>query len=244
MEQLYIADVADVTFEDKKTGEVVFTGEAQVSSVSGEEESEKIFGGIGNRHIYTIRHSKELTLGITNATFNLNYMAMTQGASIENETTTIIEYERSLVVEGGNVTLKDNKLNDKVRLKNKLGVQEEFDAVDGVVEVDSDFAEDGERVDAVYNKDVHGQTVIWDATKFSHSYKVTYRTIVYSVESSEVVADLYFVFPNASPAGSFEISLENGEAYTPELEFDAMAEVNSTELGRIIQVPREENDTP
>src|SRR5699024_1307762 len=98
------------------------------------------------------------------------------------------------------------------------------EAIQGVVAIPESVAVDGEEVAVAYSKDVEGETVILDATKFSKNYKVTYRTIVYSVDTNEVVADLYFVFPNASPSGEYELSLENGQAYTPELNFSVMAE--------------------
>lgn len=245
MEQLYIADVAEVTFEDKKTDNVMFTGTAQVSGVSGESESEKIFGGIGNKHLYTIRHSKELTLNITDATFDLEFLAMTQGNSVKNDKVTVVEYEQALKVDSGSVTLKDSDYSGSVLLKGDNGKSEKLEASSGTVEVPEGFAGDSNEVDVAYNKEVEGQTVIMDATQFSNNFRVVYKTIVYSTETNEVVADLYFVFPNASPSDEFEISLENGEAYTPELEFDAMSESNSDELGRIVQVPRkkkEDND--
>ena len=238
MEELYIADVAEVTFEDKATGDVAFLGNGQITGLTGSEEEEKIFGGIGNRHIYSIRHSKELELNITNATFDLEYLAMTQGEQISNKTTTVVEFEKNLVVEGGEVQLKDNSFNGGVKIRVGRNTTD-AEAIQGVVTIPESAAVDGEEVAVAYSKDVEGETVILDATKFSKNYKVTYRTIVYSVDTNEVVADLYFVFPNASPSGEYELSLENGQAYTPELNFSVMAERGENELGRIIQVPRE-----
>lgn len=242
MEDLYIADVAEVIIEDKDSGDVAFIGHGQVSGLTGSEEEEKIFGGIGNKHVYSIRHSKELELNITNATFDLEYLAMTQGADIENETSTIVSYEKGLKVENGKVELENKDIDGDVKIR--FGRKTiEATAANGVVEIPSDAnIDDGAEVGVAYYHDVEGETVILDAEKFSKNYRVTYRTIVYSVDTNKVVADLHFVFPNASPSGEYEISLENGEAYTPELNFSAMAERNSSELGRIIQVPRK--DTP
>lgn len=240
MEELYIADVAEVTFEDKTNGEIAFLGNGQITGLTGSEEEEKIFGGIGNRHIYSIRHSKELELSVTNATFDLSYLAMTQGADIKNETSTVVTYEKDLLVDSGEIKLKDNTYSGSVKVKSGRKTSE-VEAVDGVVTAPGS-ANDGDKVDVAYYTDVEGETVILDATQFSRNYKVTYRTIVYSVQSGEVVADLYFIFPNASPSGEYELSLENGEAYTPELQFSVMAEQGANELGRIVQVPRK--DTP
>lgn len=246
MEELYIADVAEVTIEDKTTGDVAFVGNGQITGLASTEEEEKIKGGIGSRHIYSIRHSKELDLNITNATFDLSYLAMVQGSDIKNETTTIVEYEQGLVVADGEVKLSDETYNGDVKVK--VGRKAiDATATEGVVAFSSEEIKDGDEVDVAYHKDIEGETVVIDSSKFSRNYKVVYRTIVYSVETDTVVADLYFVFPNASPSSAFEMSLENGAAYTPELNFSVKSEKNSSELGRIVQVPRisdEQGTTP
>lgn len=246
MEELYIADVAEVTFEDKVTGEIAFLGNGQITGLASTEEEEKIKGGIGNRHIYSIRHSKELDLNITNATFDLSYLAMVQGSDIKNETSTIVEYEQGLTVVDGEVTLKDEEFSGDVKVK--IGRKSvDSTATSGIVEILDEDIKDGDEVDVAYHKAIEGETVVIDSSKFSRNYKVVYRTIVYSVETDSVVADLYFIFPNASPSGEFDMSLENGEAYTPELNFSVKSEKNSSELGRIVQVPRvngEQGTTP
>lgn len=238
--QTFIADTADVVFKHKKTGKVVFTAEAQLAGITGGEESEIIRGGIGNKALYTVNHSKEVGLSVRNATFSLEYLAMTQGVSIENDKATVTEVER-LTAEDGKVNIKGKPKDNTVQI---LGINGEFKNVEVEgSEIDvSDVAKNGEVVQVSYGKEIEGRTIILDATKFSENYEVEYKTIEYNTETNEVVRDIYFIFHNASPSGEYEINLENGEAYTPELEFNAMAEANSNEIGRVVEVDRNKDE--
>lgn len=242
MKQTFIADTANVTFRRKKDGHVVFTAEAQLAGLSGSEESEVIRGGIGNKALYTIKHSKEVNLSVRNATFNLEYLAMSQGVSIEQGTAQVTVVERGLEIENGVVTLKDLPLEGTVRYQVGGGEFKEVDSVSGK-EATISNASDGDKVTVEYKKEVEGRRIVLDATKFAENYEVQYETIEYDTQTNEVIKDIYFLFHNCTPAGDYEINLENGEAYTPELEFTAMAKENSDEIGEIIEVDRNPEDT-
>jgi len=235
--QTYIADTADVTFKHKKSGKVVFTAEAQLAGLTGSEESEVIRGGIGNKSLYTVKHSKDVELSVRNATFSLEYIAMTQGVLIEDDTAVVTEVER-IKAKDGKVTIKGEPLEEgKVQIMGEDGTFENAKVEEGAIDV-SKVAKDGETVQVSYQKEITGRTVILDATKFADSYEVEYKTIEYDTETNEVVRDIYFLFPNAVPAGEYELNLENGEAYTPELDFNAMTESGSNEIGRVVEVDR------
>lgn len=233
--QTFIADTADITFRRKRDGHVVFTAEAQLAGLNGEEESEVIRGGIGNKSLYTVKHSKEVTLSVRNATFNLEFLAMSQGVEIEDGKAIVTKSDR-LEVSSGEIELTKESEGD-VLIRYTDGTSESVTATGKTVEVDGN---DGDKVTAVYQTEVEGRKIVLDATQFAENYEVEYATIEYNTQTNEVVRDIYFVFNNATPAGSYEINLENGEAYTPELEFTAMTETNSDEIGYIIEVDREE----
>lgn len=242
MGQTYIADVADVVFRRKRDGHVVFTAEAQLAGISGAEESEGVRGGIGNQLLYTIRHSKETTLTVRNATFDLEYLSMIHGVSIEeNGKAQVTVVERDLIVQGGKVSIKDTPVDNKVRYKNK-----ENKFVDGTVsgkEVTVQGFNDGEKVTVEYKKEVTGRKIILDASKFSETYEVEYRTIEYDVETETHIKDIYFLFYNASPAGEYEINLEAGTAFTPELSFNVKTDPVTKKVGEVIEVDiREEQN--
>lgn len=230
----FIADTADVVFRRKRDGHVVFTAEAQLAGITGSEESEVIRGGIGNKSLYTIRHSKDIVLNVRNATFDLEFIAMTQGAEIENGSAKVTVVEKGLEVVDGAVTIKDTPTDGVVNYENKQG---QF--VAGIVEgndVTVEGFQDGDKVTVEYKKEVQGKRLILDASKFSETYEVEYRTIEYDRETEVHTKDIYFLFYNASPSGEYEINLENGQAFTPELSFTVKAEANSSKLGEVIEV--------
>lgn len=238
--QTFIADTADVVFRRKKDGHVVFTAEAQLAGITGSEESEVIRGGIGNKALYTVKHSKEVGLTVRNATFDLEYLAMTQGVAIENGTANVTVVERALEVDGGAVTIKNEPVDGTVNYRDKDGKFVAGEVLDKQVTV-AGF-EDGDKVTVEYKKEVTGRKMKLDATKFAENYEVEYATIEYDTSTNEVLKDIYFLFHNASPTGEYEINLENGTAYTPELSFNAMAKENSNEIGEVIEVDRDEGD--
>src|SRR5699024_10947564 len=104
------------------------------------------------------------------------------------------------------------------------------------------FAEDGEDVQVIIEEEVIGKSVKMHSDRFAEKYKVQYQTIVYDAKAEAVVADLYIVFNEVSPSSAFDMSLENGTAYTPELTFRATSneggEIGTglllTENGRMI----------
>lgn len=233
----FIADTADVVFRRKRDGHVVFTAEAQLAGLTGSEESEVVRGGIGNKALYTVKHSKEVGLNVRNATFNLEYLAMTQGVAIEDGSAEVTVVERGLEVSDGSVTLKDEPVEGTVNFRDETGKFVKAEALDKEITVTG--FEDGDKVTVEYKKKVTGRKMILDATKFAENYEVEYSTIEYDTATNQVLKDIYFLFPNAVPTGDYEINLENGEAYTPELEFNAMTEANSDKIGEVIEVDRD-----
>ena len=99
---LYIMDVADVTFKRKSDGHIVFTSEAQTSTLSQSVDEETIMGGIGSRSIYTIKSNKQLELTVRNATFDLEWLAMTQGVAVKDADTLVVQKKfAGTVADGG-----------------------------------------------------------------------------------------------------------------------------------------------
>lgn len=245
--QTFIADTADVIMRRKSDGHVVFTAEAQLAGLTGGEESEVIRGGIGNKALYTVKHSKEVGLSVRNATFDLEFLSISQGARIdENGKLEVEVYKRNVEIEegtglGDNGVIKlDHNPTGDVTIVFSDGTSEIIgsDDINGK-EVEVDESDIGKVVNVSYKREVEGRKITLDATKFAESYEVQYQTIEYDTESNVVTKDIYFVFPNATPTGEYEINFENGEAFTPELEFNVMTEANSNELGYIIEEERD-----
>lgn len=242
MGKTYIADTCDVVFRRKSDGHAVFTAEAQLASIAQSISEEIIRGGIGNKPLYTVRHSKEVTLTVRNATFDLEWLAMTQGVSVTNGSVEVNEVEKGLTVVDNagtlEVMLTGTPAGTTATVINKNGESEQATITGNKVTIPTGHAAANEKVDVIYKKSVTGDIVTLDASKFSENYEVEYRTIEYDAETNKVVKDIYFQFDNVIPSGSFDMSFENGSALTPELTFNAMADSATNQIGRIVEVAR------
>lgn len=230
---LYVIDVADVTFKRKSDGHIVFTSEAQMSSLSQTVDEEAIQGGIGSKTLYNVKSNKQMELSVRNATFNLEWLAMTQGVRVEEDGVATVLKDYSGVVKDGAV--KTDAPDGEVTIVNEDKESVKAEASEGSVTVPAEFAKDNEDVTVITEEEIIGKTVEIRSDKFAEKYEVQYKTIVYDNETDEHVHDLYIYFYEVSPSSAFDLSLENGTAFTPELTFTAMANKNS-EIGKMIQV--------
>lgn len=223
-------DVADVTFTRKSDNHVIFTSEAQTSTLSQTVDEETIKGGIGSRSIYTIKSNKELELSVRNATFDLEWLAMTQGVAVKDEDTLVVQKKSVATVKSGAIKV-DGVTSGSVYLLHDARESVEAEVgEEGSITVAEDFASNDEEIQVIVEEEVIGKTVKMRSDRFAEKYKVQYQTIVYDAKTEAVVADLYIVFNEVSPSSAFDMSLENGAAYTPELTFRATAN-ESGEIG-------------
>lgn len=231
---LYVIDVADVTFKRKSDGHIVFTSEAQMSSLSQTVDEEAIQGGIGSKTLYTVKSNKQMELSVRNATFNLEWLAMTQGVKVEDGGVATVMKDYTVDVAEGAATV--DAPDGTVTIVNEDKESQTAEAADGSVTIPTDFAADGESITVIAEEEVIGKSVEIRSDKFSEKYEVQYKTIVYDNSTDKHVHDLYINFYEVSPSSAFDLSLENGTAFTPELTFTAMANKQS-EIGKMIQVP-------
>lgn len=237
----YISDTCDVTMKDLSDGSIIFTAEAQLASLDLETETEEIRGGIGSKTQYVIKSDKEIELTVRNATFDPKWLELQQGVKFEESVATITKTEKGLVVNSeGEVAIIGEPIDNIVNIRNTDGDIQEVEVTEGKIEIPQGFAEEGERLLAIYEEEVTGQVLRIDGDKFPGAYRVSYHTIMYNTATSRVVSDLYFNFFNATPPGSMELSFENGEAQTPETTFVCLAAPNSESIGEIVKVDRED----
>lgn len=234
---LYIMDVADVTMTRKSDGHVVSTSTAQMSSLSQTVDEEAIQGGIGSRTIYTIKSNKQQELTVRDATFDLEYLAMTQGVAVVDDETLVVQKKVNAVVADGAVEAPEGA-TDSVHVINNEKVSQEVEIGDaGTVTVP--HAADGEKVQIIYDEEVAGRSIQMRSDRFSEKYKAQYQTVVYDTETEKIHSDLYIVFNEVSPSAAFDMSLENGTAFTPELTFTASGDDDNV-IGTWMLVKREE----
>ncbi len=245
MGKIVIHDTADVTITDLNTGKVVLNAEAQLAQITGAISEEDLKGGIGNRKLYKIRTDKEVNLTMRSAIADVEYWAMTQGVAVDQAGVAKVTANETLKGIDNTFTvhtIADPDLVEADGAKVTInGVQTDLPiATGGVIDLTTLVATLTGKVDVqvFYQKEVTGKLIKIDSNKFAGKYKVEMRTIAYDLDTATVTSDIYFLFPETIPAGEFDISLENGSVYTPEISFSVMNPIGSSEMGEIIEVAR------
>lgn len=242
--KLLVMDTADVVMKRKSDGHVFITAEAQLTSISQSLGiNEKIFGGIGNKPLAIIKGQKEVTSTLRNAFYDQEFLSMTQGVAInENGTATVYKTEKELTVvdnaETLEVTITGKPINNTVYVRNSAGEVEQATFTSGKVTIPTGHANAGEIVSVTYQEEVKGNIVELDAEKFAEAYTLEYHTIAYDPQTNKVVKDIYIQLDHVIPTGEFELSLENGNAVAPEINFECLAAPNTNKIGRVIEVDR------
>jgi hypothetical protein len=244
MTKLLISDTADAVIKRKSDGHVFASAETQLASISSSLGiNEKIFGGIGNKPLSIMRGQKEVTSALRNAFYDKEFLSMTQGVAVEEDgSATVYKREDGLTVtdDAGalGVTITGTPVGTTVYLRNEAGEVEEATVATSLVSVPEGFAEAGDLVSVTYQETVTGDIVTLDSEKFAEAHVIEYHTIAYDPATNQVVKDIYIQLDHVIPSGDFELSFENGSAIAPEINFEALAAPNSTEIGRIVEVSR------
>lgn len=241
--KLLISDTADVVMKRKSDGHVFITAESQLSSISGTLGiNEKIYGGIGNKSLAVMKGQKEVTSTLRNAFYDQEFLSLTQGVAIEVDgTATVHQTEKGLTVADNAGTLEvtiENTTATTVHVRNAKGEVEEATSATGTVTVPVGHAVEGEIVSVTYQESVTGDIVELDSEKFAEAFTLEYHTIAYDPDTNKVVKDIYIQLDHVIPNDEFELSLENGTAVAPEVNFECLAAPNSTSIGRIMEVDR------
>lgn len=244
MTKLLIADTADVTIKRKSDGNVFISAETQLASISASlGVDEKVFGGIGNKPLALFKGQKEITSTFRNAFYDANFLAMTQGVTIQEDgTATVFKKENGLKVvkneEVLEVTIEGTPTDTTVYVTNTLGETESATVATNKVTIPEGHAVEGDLVSVSYKEAVTGDIVELDATKFAEAYEMEYHTICYDPSTNKVIKDLYIQLDHVVPKGEFELSFEAGSPIAPETQFDVLAQPNSDKMGRVIEVAR------
>lgn len=238
---LYIQDVADVLLTRKSDDFKIATGTAQSTAISQSVDEDQIKGGIGNRTLYTIKSNKELEIEITDAVFNPQWLAATQGVKVEDDQTLKIEVVDTVEIgEGGKITLQDTTFNGKGVFVDSKGDNHNVTFANGVATVDAVAEQKGKEGQAVYEEERTGKSISIRADRFAEKYKAQLNTIIYEAETESIVEDLFVIFHNVTPSAEFELGLEAGEALAPEIKLVASADPKTKEIGNWFMSPHKE----
>lgn len=243
MTKLLISDTADAVMKRKSDGHLFVTAESQLASISQSLGiNEKIYGGIGNKPLAIMKGQKEISSALRNAFYDQEFLAMTQGVSVESGTANVYKREDALKVTDNSgaleVTLTGTPVGSTVYVRNEKGETVSAAVATKKVTVPTGHVVANELVSVTYQEQVTGDIVQLDSGKFAEAYEIEYHTIGYDPSTNKVVKDIYIQLDHVVPSGDFELSFENGSAIAPEINFDAMAAPNSTQIGRVIEVDR------
>lgn len=234
-----IKDVADLILTRKSDGHVVLNTMMQLTGLEQTLTEERIKGGIGNKTIALMRNDKEVALNTRNAVFDLEWLAASQGVAIEENGTAVVTKYEVVKVASGAVAVAGTPVDNKIIIHDVDGSQDEATVTTGSATLPvGAVAVDGDEVTITYKEEITGDIVSMDAEKFAEKYKAELRTIEYSLDTDQVIADIYFIFDEVSPSGAFSLSLENGTAVAPEMNFTVLQPKNKSEFGRIIREMR------
>jgi hypothetical protein len=242
--KLLVMDTADVVMKRKSDGHVFITAEAQLTSISQTLGiNEKIYGGIGNKPLAIMKGQKEVTSSLRNAFYDQEFLSLTQGVAIEEDgTATVHKTEKGLAVTDNagvlEVTITGTPVGTVAYVRNAKGEVEEATIATNKVTIPEGHAIGGELVSATYQASITGNIVELDTEKFAEAYVLEYHTIAYDPDTNAVVKDIYIQLDHVIPQDEFEMSLENGSAIAPEVNFECLNAPNTTSIGRIVEVAR------
>ncbi|MCM3387333.1 hypothetical protein M3649_04190 [Ureibacillus chungkukjangi] len=242
--KLLVIDTCDVLMKRKSDGHVFITAEAQLTSISQTLGiNEKIYGGIGNKPLAIMKGQKEVTSALRNAFYDQEFLSLTQGVAIkEDDTVTIHKTEKDLVVTDNagalEVSITGAPSGTTAYVRNTKGEVETATIATNKVTVPDGHAIAGERVSVTYEVQATGNVVELDGEKFAEAYTLEYVTQAYDPATNKVVKDIHIQLDHVIPIDEFELSLENGTAIAPEVNFECLTAPNSTSIGRIIEVDR------
>lgn len=242
--KLLVIDTCDVVMKRKSDGHVFITAEAQLTSISQTLGiNEKIYGGIGNKPLAIMKGQKEVTSTLRNAFYDQEFLSLTQGVAInEDASVTVHKTEKDLVVTDNagvlEVTIAGTPKGTTAYVRNTKGSTEAATIATKKVTIPTGHAVAGERVSVTYEATVTGDVVELDGEKFAEAYTLEYVTQAYDPATNAIVKDIHIQLDHVVPMDEFELSLENGTAIAPEVNFECLTAPNSTSIGRIIEVDR------
>lgn len=243
---LVIHDTCEVIITDLVTENVIGIGYAQIAGLEQTLTEDELRGGLGNKLAYMIRSAKDISLNVTSATFKPEFLALLSGDKLKEYTEKITRMVYLKVTD--NAGVKEIKLPTKltaltaIRIEDTDGTQHPLVPTAGVVDATTLKAEVGDELEAYYLEDVTGKGVAFKTNKFPNKFKVEYRTVAYDRELAVISENLHFVFPEAIPSGAFNLALQNGEAFIPELNFRVTAPKGCNTLGKTFSTPYNDED--
>ena len=174
-----------------------------------EGDSEKFFGLTTAGNITKSVSQEELKAGIHNKTFYV--LSVDEG--IKFSVSLGLHYQDVYEIQTG------QKFEEKADVK----IHKIVEAEDGTITATEDTAQAGQILD-------------FKAGSFPKISHVQLRTIAYDVETAEIAADIYYIFPKSQSDGNLYEEFWAGAKKTTEINFTAL--VSGDSYGQMIIIPR------
>ncbi|WPK11807.1 hypothetical protein R6U77_18235 [Lysinibacillus louembei] len=234
-ENEFLVSVSEVKFFDPQTNDLILNGKTKLdTSMQQQVQSQVINAGKGSKGIYEYNYQKELTFTVTEATFDLKYLAMQNGTGILRELGDYFADEFITLDSTGKGTLPNTPFGTvHVQADNGEYVQ--------VVPNGNEFT-----YSALANKEVN---VVYAYKEVMDTIKITgdaFPKAVTMVMNADInthngkVGEMQIIVPQYKPNGALELSMTAGGVSSTPMTGRALADQKG--VYAIVSVKRFDND--
>ena len=174
-------------------------------------DNERFFGLTTAGNISKSVSQEELKAGIHNKTFYV--LSVDEGMKFS--VTLGLHYQDVYEIQTG----------QKFEAKTDIKIHKIVEASDGTITATEETAQAGEILD-------------FKAGSFPKMAHVQLKTIAYDVETAEIAADIYYIFPKSQADGNLNEEFGAGANKTTEINFTALVAPGSESYGQMIIIPR------
>ena len=233
---LQVMDVCEIIAIDKTTGTTMFSGFTTKSAIDQKTEKLDIYAGIGNNKITSLKSKKEITLDLSIANFNLDFLASINGVALDKTTTGTYFMNVSFPIS----TLAATITNATRILAVRNPVTGDFlKIVSGSPATISEVKVAGTTLTfytgfvpttclvsyaAPATKDNY--TIVFNGKSFPKNAEFLLHTVAYDQQTESIVADVNINFYSGAISPDFTWSFEVGKAITTDVKVDVIMPAN------------------
>ena len=235
-----VSDVLEVIAIDKSdvaAPKSYFFGLTTGNEIGQSIETEQLKAGIGDVTWAVLKGSKQMTVSAQYAAFN-DYLTMLQvGSDFEVATSVNVAVKETADYEATGISITGTPVGTAVTvLNNVTGETLEGTFATGKVTTDPAVTT-GTSCTVIYEKALTSQSILpFKADALPKNFELHLHGI--AKQDGVVVADIYYVFYNASLSGNFTKSFQNGAPDGEGAEFDIAARKGTTDYGFYTAVAR------
>lgn len=243
----YIADVFDVLLIDSNTGETIATTTLQDAQIQAQVTENEIRGGKGNALLGTLHAQRDITIQLTDVSFNYPMLAKQLGQDVNTGAQIAYAMPKQYTVSGTTITL-DNPVTT-VDADNGLVIQTtDGKSITGFTVTTSSVdlsaatpsVSDKEVVEVVtykYDTDATTEEIVFDSAVFAKGMRCVLET--YEIAGDETITHkIQFNFPSAVMDGNFTFNTQSAkQAVTNQNTLKVLKPDGTTIVGSSLRIP-------